>query len=372
MVVILCFFCSACALHHAGNWRLTKNRSGNVLIPPDVKQAGLERRTFTPAVGVLTQCPSEPAVQIGGHGKRTRVTVTRDDLIKQPTGSLAAWAWKWESAGCVAPGDGMKLATAISESLPLDPATVFRLLFNDPRQASGVDLDRQTRLRVVSPVLRDRKLGILEPPSVTGTDSSLILTAKATDNLLGYETSLYMLRPKIRQTGYTIAVVSSERHMISSSANEPLAEPSINYFDFPPEAAFYRFFYESWRNDLSAMVIAAGSRAELDQLTAKVDASGSAVSCKDLAPAMCLQIPKEVAVNPFVAITVNGAEMLISRGTTLRQVILAAKERNPDELLPRLQVEKTWRSRMVAVKYDRRDAGILTLPMQGGEIVSWR
>ncbi len=115
----------------------------------------------------------------------------------------------------------MNLATAVSESLPLDPVTEFRLLFDDPRRSSGIELDDQTRLRV-SPVLRDPKLGILEAPEPHRFRFPSTLTAKATDNLLGWDTSLYVLHPKIGQRGYRIAAVPSERHLISTGANEAL------------------------------------------------------------------------------------------------------------------------------------------------------
>jgi hypothetical protein len=363
---------SGCALHQSGSWRLTRAGAGEVLVPPDVRKARLDRRTFTLPIEILRGCPSEVGIEIHGSKKRPRITVTRDELAHEPAGSLAAMGWRWESEGCVAPGNGMRMATAIAEALPLDPHTQFRLLFNDPRQSSAIDLDSRIRLRVVSPLLRDPKKGILEAPGLTGSDTSLTLTAKASDNLLGYETSVYVLRPKTGQPGNDIVPVSSERHLISTGANELLPKPSVDYFDFPSQAAFYRFFYESWRNDFSALMIAAATPAELDQLTANFEAKGAEASCKDLDLRMCVQIPKDVAVNPFVAITVNGAETLVSPGTTLRQIILAAKRSNPDSVLETLRVQRQWRDRTIPVLYDRGDLEILALPIQGGEIVSWR
>lgn len=66
---------------------------------------------------------------------------------------------------------------------------------------------------------------------------------------------------------------------------------------------------------------------------------------------MCLQIPKDVAVNPIVAIAVNGAEVLISRGTTLRQVILAFRSHRGSVVRPQVlgrsaedSALKTWLS----------------------------
>jgi hypothetical protein len=362
--------CSGC-VHRPGNWRLEKFDAGHVLIPPDLKRPDVARRAFAPPIA-LAQCPAAGLPAIEQHRGRARVIVTRE-LANQPAGSLAAWASRLENSGCVAPGDGMKVAFAVTESLPLDPLAAYRLLYPDERRSSGIELAPGARLRVLSPILRDPEKGILEGPStVTGNDSQSTLTARSTDNLLGYETSLYIVQPRTDQPGAFIAPVNAERHIASTGATERSASPSTNYFQFPPGAGFYRLFYESWKNDFSALVIAAPTPAELDRLTAKFEAGGDAASCQNLAGAMCVQIPQDVAVNSFIAVTVNGAEMLVTRGTTPRQLILAAKEPKPETVLARLTVSKSWKGQLVRLDFDRADPAILNLPLEGGEIIAWR
>jgi hypothetical protein len=342
----------------------------HLLIPPDVSQPNLARRTVVPDVKITRSCPDGAASLLRQPARRSRVIVTRDELINRPDGYLSVLASEWEDKGCVAPGDGRRLATAIAEALPLEPTVAFRLLYD--RRSAGVDLDGQTRLEVVSPLRRDPALGILEGPiGVTESDSGLTLTAKSVDDLIGYEKTLYELQSKMGQRGYKILPVSSVLHTLAGGADEHKANPSTNYFEFPREAAFYRLFYESWRNDFSAMVIAAPTPAELDRLTAKFESRGASASCEDLQTRMCVQIPKDVAVNPSVAITVNQAQMLVTRGATLRQVLVMAKAGNPDTAVPRISVLKSWRGRRIPVSFDRTDPEILSLPMYGGEIISW-
>lgn len=120
---------SGCALHQPGSWRLTRVGAGEVLVPPDVRQARLDRRTFTLPIEILRACRNEVGIEIHGSKKHARITVTRDELVHEPAGSLAAMGRRWESAGCVAPGDGMRMAIAFAEALPLDSHTVIPAAF---------------------------------------------------------------------------------------------------------------------------------------------------------------------------------------------------------------------------------------------------
>ena len=351
-----------------------KQDSGHVLIPPDVRHPDQTRRTFTVDIApALAPCPSSGVIAIKSRGTRARFTVTRDDLSKQPNGYLAAWASQLERENCLAPGEGSKLAARIAESVPLDPTAASRLLYPDERQTTAVDIGLQTYLQVVSPLVRERGAPILESPStLTGTDAALTLTTKAADNLLGYEKTLYSLKPKPGHAGYTIAPVYTDRRLVATGATDRHPAPTTDYLQFPPDAAFYRLFYESWRNDFSALVIAARTPTDLDQATDKLQASGASASCQDVNNEMCLQIPKDVAVNPMISVTVNGDDVLLNRGSRLANAITAAGDKNPGAILPKLRVSKPWNGRAVPLSFDPADAAILTLPLHGGEIVNWR
>lgn len=87
---------------------------------------------------------------------------------------------------------------------------------------------------------------------------------------------------------------------------------------------------------------------------------------------MCIAIPKDVAVNPLVSVTVNGAEVLVTRGAWVAGAIQAAGERQPKTLLRALTISKPWNGRMMPVAFDPQDAAILNMPLRGGEVVSWR
>lgn len=376
MIACALLICSGCA-HRMPlqDWRFQTVGAAHVLTPPDVSAPDLARRTFTTPIAMgRRDCPdTRGVISIKPHGTQARITVTRDSLIKQSPGYLGAWAVQLEGKNCVAPGDGMKLATMVAESLPLDPAVAFRLLYPDDRQSSGVDLGPEIRLQVVSPLLRNPGAPIIEGPLATsGSGNQVTVTLKATDNLLGYEKTLYSLQPKAGQPGYIITPLYTDRHTNSTGTTERLPRPAEDYLQFPPDAAFYRLFYESWRNDFSALVIAARTTPDLDRRTRILDASGESASCDKLNGEMCVAIPKEVAVNPMISVTVNGTEVLTNRGATLFNAIRSSGEPQPDTVLPRLSISKPWNGRPMPVTFDPSDPAILRLILRGGEIITWR
>ena len=298
--------------------------------------------------------------------KRVLVTVTRDALGRQPPGWLSAWAAEIESHGCLAPGDGLKLAERIAESLPLNPDAAFHLLHASDRQ---VDIGLETRLQVVSPILREGAApgaGIPRPfaTSENGTNLTLTLTA----NLIGYETAWYAVEPKADQIGFAIAPLYAERNI--QGETERRQQPATNYLQFPAEAAFYRVFYKADQTKFTALIIAARTRVQLEQLTKTLD-TGTA-SCKKVSSELCVAIPKGVAINPFLAVTVNGSEVMVTWESTVRGAIRQAGEQEPEEVLPHLAVYKLYRGRPVVVEFDRSSPAILDLLLSGGEIISWR
>jgi hypothetical protein len=105
--------------------------------------------------------------------------------------------------------------------------------------------------------------------------------------------------------------------------------------------------------------------------TTDVAGSGSA-SCTILNDDdMCSAIPTDVAVNPVIAVTVNGAELMVPRGATVGNLIRLPREQQP-AVLERLAVYRPWNGRLVPVTFDRTDPGILGVILKGGEVISWQ
>jgi hypothetical protein len=368
--------CTGCAVHRPAiqTWRLVKRDTGQILIPPDISATDLAQRTLTinVAAGHGVCPPTAGAIAIKVRGKHARVTVTRASLAEQPLGWLGTWAYQLEAQRCLPPGEGMKLAGRIAESVPLEPTAAFHLLYPDDKQTGAVEIDPQMRLQVVSPFLREAGVGLMAdgPYTIKGEGYSLTVTGKSTENVLGYETALYAVQPKATRIGCTIAPLYADRNI--QGKIERSLRPSFNYFHFPADAAFYRLFYKSEQNDFTALVIGARTPAELDQRTKTLQASGASASCEKLDGEMCIAIPKAVAVHPLIPVNVNGSEVLMYRGGTVFQAIRRAGEQQPDTVLPRLTVYKPWNGRLIAVAFDPSDASILKLVLRGGEAISWK
>jgi hypothetical protein len=342
------------------------------MIPPDVTSSDLPQRTLVARVtsGHGRCVPAAGVIEIQPLGKQWRVIVTQDNLAKQPRGWLRAWALRLEEQGCVAPGEGMKLADRIAESVPLDPSTAFHLLFLDERQTGIVDIGLYSRLQVFSPYLRDRGLGLMAdgPHTITGREYSLTITGKSTENLLGYESAVYKAQPGPAHLGYTIVPLYVDRHVDGKTERSPA--PSTNYFRFSADAAFYRLIQKSWQTDFVPLMIAARTPAELEHLSKRLDADGTSANCEHLE--MCIAIPREVAVLPLVSVFLNDAEMLVSRGTTVFQAIRKSGEQVPGNVLPHLSVYKIWNGQSTRVIFDPADQAILKLVLVGGETISWK
>ena len=363
--LLLSIVTAGCAVRQT--YRLVKQGAGSVLIPPGISRPAVRQRTFTVdiAAGRGSCAPAEGAISIQSRRGRVRVTVTRDPLLKQPAGWLAAWTAGAESQGCIAAGEGLKLAARIVESLPLDPRAAWRLLHADDRQTGYVDLGPETRLQVVSPILREGApldAPILDTSSLTGEGNRLTLTLKSTPDLVGYETAWYAIQPKAGRIGFAITPLSAEKHI--QGQVEPAAAPATNYLKFGPQAAYFRLFYKADQGEVVEVVLAAPTRAELDCQTQAFDSDPAL--CAQVPTQACVVIPKRVALNPFLAITMNGSEATVPVGSTVRAAI------HLDRVPPELEVYKLYAGKPVPVEFDRTSPEILGLVLNGGERISWK
>jgi len=356
-------FCFGCAVHQpvSRNWRFVNQDSRQVLIPPGVAGAGVAQRTVRVTIPVDATrqrgvCPDN----IRRKGRQAAVKVTQSSLVGGPKGWLTTWAAKAESQGCIPSGEASTLARIMAESLPLTPAAAFRVLYPD-------DLVPPVRLQVVSPILHHEGDAITSgpPAGVSGTANGLAVTLKA-DNLVGYETAIYEVRPKGEGTGFAIVPVSVERH-VGETIERP-SQPSIDFFRFPPDAAFYRLYVKSGETRFTALAIAASTREELARLAAVLDAGGS---CDQLG-ASCIAIPRQVALNAMAPVTINNSETLVRWGANLGEALRSAGVREPQSVLAGLAVSRLYGGRPIPIEFDQTDAEILRLPLMGGEVISWR
>jgi hypothetical protein len=367
--------CVGCALREPQTWRLVPQDRGEVLVPPGIA-AAVSQTTFMAAVPSWRAlcAPAGNAVLIQKRGQRLRVTVQRQALLAQPPGWLAEWSASAEAQGCLTPGAGLELPMRILDSVPLDPSAAYRLLHSDNMTKGYIDLVLEDRLQVVSPIMKegdDPDLPVVQIGAATGSDRQINVTVQIPEALFGVETAWYTFQARPDHNGARIVPVSVERTI--GGKTEPAAAPLTNYFQFAPNAAFYRLYYkaDSADNSVTEIVLAAPTRAELDRRTQALSDNPSL--CRQSDPEMCMVIPRRVAVNPFMTVTVNGIEARLGMGSRVRNAVQARSGPRPlADILRTLAVSKPFAGKLVPVQFDRTSQDIFNLVLLGGESISWK
>ena len=371
---LICVLLAAtgCA-RHAGplTYRYVRQENARILIPPGVADAATSQRIFTFRTSAArgAKCAvSENGVDIRSRRRELRITVNRQPLLTAPPGWLATWAGSLEKRGYLAPNEGGPLATRIAESLPIDPVAANALLQPDVLRGGYVDLGPHHRLKVVSPIFREGAPSgapSIEATAVSGNNRTLTIDLKASADFLGYETAWFTVEPRADRSGVRFSAGPAELHIADKLTEE--AQPRFNYFRFAPDAAYFRLFFLTRisRADHDIAILSARTRAELDEQTTRLEENAAA--CGTPAQPLCILVPKEVAVVPHIAVTVNGKELAILAGSRVRDAIMAAGEKNPQRALATLAVQRFYSGALTSVNFDRTVPDILDLPLSGGE-----
>jgi hypothetical protein len=313
--------------------------------------------------------PDRSAIRIQPLKKKVRVTVDRAGVAGQKQANwLSDWAMQAEIDGCVAPGEGQRLAARIVESVPLEPPAAFRLVHANGVQSGYVDLGPETRVEVIAPLLRPS--GTLTAPAkiekISGTDGSITVDLAAPADLIGIERAWYGVEAKPGSDGYRVTLVSTERRV--NGTVEQVAAPQANYLSFAPEAAFYRLFYKIDATGVIAIAIAGKTRQELETRTKKIGADPAACEGE---PGMCLVLPKKLGINPFLVVNANGTDVAVPLGSTVRAVLLASKVAKPEAIASQLTIRRLYGGRPELVEFDRSQTDILGLTLMGLERITW-
>jgi hypothetical protein len=361
-IVLICG--AGCAVRQPAplTYRLMKDA---VLVPPGVVDASVEQGSFLASVAAKACLASANGpISIQVRGKKARVFVRREDLLKQPDAWLGTWAAGLLEHGCIAPGDEWTLANEVVESVPMDGQKAFRLLYGE-----AVGLEPQVRIQVDSPLFREASGAIVfatGPIRVTDVAGGVHIETPSGGELVGYERAWYGLKAKTYGDGLNVVALSAERHV--NGGNEPRSEPASNAFPFAAAAGYYRLIYKQEQTEFTALVVAGRTRSELDANAAKL--STSAANCGMVESGFCVAVAKGQAANLFLPVTVNGKEELIHWGGTVREAV--GNRQDSTAVVSTLQISKLHNGKATAVEFDRSGTAILGLRLMGGETISWK
>lgn len=304
---------AGCAARHPA-YRL----ESRILVPPGVKNAEVQSATLT--VRALKPCREiDDAARVETRGRNLRLTVHREALPR-----IDDWAASLEKQGCI--DSGAILARQIRESLPLSFST-------RSDQSDTIELHPGQRLKTVSPIPFGRPVKL---ESVSGTDGSLIVSVKS--DLAGYQVAWWT----IESAGIRFAGAESHAGDTVTAVDHP---------DFPLRAA-----PEAKRIRLSYLIRVSTS-----------DHNAVLLFGDDARQ----EIPGEVAISVYARLTANGVPLDVPVPATVAGALRAAGLRNPSDALATLAVRRPYRSQLTPVEFDRTRHDILSLPLLGGEELSW-
>lgn len=363
-IATLALLTSACVHRPVfDTYRLAPQDGATVLVPPGVAAATVEQRTWPAGVVAGKGSCAKQAPMLTVRKKRLILTVDAAALAqqKQP-GWLSQWTLQAESDGCIGQDEGIRLANRIVQSVPLDSLAAYRLLHPSDVQSGYVELGAENRLEVRSPVMAPSTppdAETLETVAVSGKGNSLTADIKTTPALVGFEIGWYALRPNTGRPGFHFEALSADR--TSHGVVEHLDIPSVNFLQFPPQAAFYRLFYKTDDNGVTAILISGTTRADLDQRTK--------TNCENAGP-MCVALPRRVGVNPFLVVTCNDKDITVGVGGTVFAAIQVAG-RKPAEVVGTLRVLRPYQGELRPIEFDRARTEILNVKLGGGERITW-
>ena len=264
---------AACVHRSALNtYRLTRQDNAAILVPP----ASPRLADIPPGTG---HCAEEGGIELQPAGKKLRVTVDRGALLNQrEPGWLAGWSIRAEAAGCIPAGRGAELAEWIVESTPMDTAAATRLLYPGVISGGYVELGPWSRLEVHSPILREGTpvdAPVIDAMKVTGHGYNIDVDSSLAPSVIGFETAWYGVERNAGGIGYHFEPLSVERNIQGAVARGPA--PAADYFQFPPEARFFRLFHKSEDNDVLAYLIALGPAAASVSTASHVNSGGGSL-----------------------------------------------------------------------------------------------
>lgn len=171
----------------------------------------------------------------------------------------------------------------------------------------SIDLQPGWRVRVVTPVIKSDGHFVGELPDFRSTESEgsgqasgqttneATITLRAGKNFIGYEVSLYAVKP--RQAG-GVQVVFRNAVMHQGGKETARSHPIVPLFRLPRNDAFIRVLHLAWgmHGTHEAALLATRQRGLLDEVTKQVQSHIDA--CRNTADIYCFWIPAGMAVIP--------------------------------------------------------------------------
>src|SRR5215831_10513217 len=257
-----------------------------------------------------------------------------------------------QANGCLNEIENERLLHAIVENLPLPPAIAYFLELGSYDITGYIDLTRDFRVLVTSPIYRP------------GSQPSA-------NNLLGYETANYAFIGEGSKSQARLRLTSATETPIGGTQFEKrMVHNELPSFKTP---AYFRLLFmteEGTSNQLARAVFL--SARERNKLAQAVPQHGTAPDafCASLsiADVKCMVFPKNFGVSPELRVSVNHEDVFVPVGGMLQEALNLPNGADPPSTL---RVWRPFHGYLIPIKFDRPGTGILKLVLLPGDQIAF-
>jgi hypothetical protein len=253
-----------------------------------------------------------------------------------------------QANGCLSEIENERLLRTIVETLPLPPAIAYFLELGSYDVTGYIDLTRDFRMQVTSPIYRP------------GSQPSA-------NNLLGYETANYVFVGEGSESRTRMRLASATEMPIGGTPFEKqMVHNELRSLKTP---AYFRLLFmteEDTSNHLTrAVFLSAREQNKLAQAVPRhgtaPDAFCASLSISDLS---CMVFPKNFGVSPELRIRVNHKDVFVPVGGMVQEALNLPNEEDPPSTL---RVLRPFHGHLIPIKFDRPSRDILKLVLLPGD-----
>lgn len=367
---------SGCAARQSSAYQLVDQGQKAILIPPGpVPRSGKPRQVMirTPAGGV--DCTlQESSVSVEKRGRSLHVTTRRNSLPAGSPGWLARWADTLSDNGCLPRSKAGPFARRVMEAFPLELSHTYTVAFGKSRNAGFIDFHPGHHLKVVRPVFREgaeagqSAIVSADAPQPSGV-GGLRIEARASPSLIGYEESWYSIRA---MPNGLLQIAHDHTKFFQDGEATRRDVPQVAAFDVVPASPYIRMVYltrVATSHDHDVLFLVARTRRELETRYGAIREDPNECLAPD-SSGWCRVGPRELALNLYVKVTLNGVEVPVAPGTLMGRFLSQTMVGREDIGLNNLHVLRPYANRLARIEFDRSNRAILSLPLLGGERIS--
>ena len=359
-----------CAARGHGTYRVLDRPDRAVLVPPDVRvlYGNSETLTLRPATR-QTECPAPgPGIHVTAGRNKVKMSIRQDAFAGRQGGWLSRLADELGDKGCLPRGGEQRFVRTVLEAFPVGVRETYGAAFGQPVTSRFTDFRPGRILKIVGPVLRDaaERADLKVESAVQDGSRGLSLDVRSSENLLGYEESRYVIAT---DAAGDLRLDHDYTRLYRNGEMTAPERPTATDAGFVPGGRFLRMIYltrVAETGDHDVLLVSGATRAELEARSEAV--SDEPGRCQDSRSGdWCTRVSRDLSLNVFVTVTLNGIEVDTAPGIPLGQFLRNGFGSGAGAVPDELQVWRPHRSRLAAVEFDPRSTAILSLPLLGGE-----